>query len=75
MELHVSRMPQERLPKQALLAKADRRRPFGRPRTRWTNYIEDLGCNHLGLHPSKKIDVIEDRELWRLNLKLLTPQP
>ena len=40
---HVSRMPQERLPKQALHAKANGRRPVGRPRTRWTDYIEDLG--------------------------------
>ena len=39
---HVSRMLQERLPKQALLSKANGRRPVGRPRTRWTNYIEDL---------------------------------
>ena len=39
---HVSRMPQERLPK-ALLAKANGRRPVARPRTRWTDYIEDLG--------------------------------
>ena len=39
---HVSRMPQERLPKQALLAKVNGRRPVGRPRTRWTDYIEDL---------------------------------
>ena len=31
---HVSRMPQERLPKQALLVKANGRRPVGRPRTR-----------------------------------------
>ena len=31
---HVSRMPQERLSKQALHAKANRRRPVGRPRTR-----------------------------------------
>ena len=31
---HVSRMPQERLPKQALLAKANGRRPVGRPRSR-----------------------------------------
>ena len=40
---HVSRMPQERLPKQALLAKVNGRRPVGRPRTRWTNYIEAFG--------------------------------
>ena len=35
-------MPPERLPKQALLAKTNGRRPVGRPRTRWTDYIEDL---------------------------------
>jgi len=34
---HVSRMPQERLP------------TVGRPRTRWQDYIEDLGWNRLGL--------------------------
>ena len=39
----VSRMPQERLPKQALLAKANGRRPVGRPGTKWTDYIENHG--------------------------------
>ena len=68
-------MPQERLPKQALLAKANGRSPVGRPRTRWANYIKDLGWNRLELHPSEMIDVIEDREVWRLNLELLPPQP
>ena len=71
---HASRMPhQERLPKQALLAKANERRPVGRPRTTWTNYIGDPGWNHLKLHPSKMVDVMEDREVWRLNLELLPP--
>ena len=68
-------MPQETLPKQALLAKANGRRPVGRPRTRWTDYIEDLGWNRLGLQPSEMIDVIEDCKVWRLNLKLLPQQP
>ena len=72
---HVSRMPQERLPKQALLAKANRRRPVGRPRTRWTDYIENLGWNRLELRPSEMMEVMEDREEWRLNLELLPPQP
>ena len=72
---HVSRMPQERLPKQVLLAKANGRRPVGRPRTRWTDHIEDLGWNRFGLRPSKMMEVIEDREVWRLNLELLPPQP
>ena len=34
---YVNIMPQERLPKQALLAKANGRRPVGRPRSRWNN--------------------------------------
>ena len=54
-------MPQQRLPKQALLAKANDKRPLGRPRTRWTNYIEDLGWNRVGLHPSEKMKVMENR--------------
>ena len=68
-------MPQERLPKQALLAKVNGRRPVGRPRTRWANYIEDLGWNRSGLHPTKMMNVMEDREAWRPNLELLLPQP
>ena len=68
-------MPQERLPKQALLAKANGGRPVERPRTRWTDYIEDLGWNRLGLHSSKMMEVMEDREVWRLNLELLPRQP
>ena len=35
---HVSRMPQKRLPKQALHAKANGRRPVGRSSTRWIGY-------------------------------------
>ena len=67
-------MPHERLPKQALLAKANGRRPVGQPTTRRTNYMKDLGWNRLGLHPSEMMNVIEDREVWRLNLELLPPQ-
>ena len=72
---HVSRMPQERLPKQALLAKANGRRPVGRPRTRWTNCVEDFGWNRSGLYPRKMMEVMKDREVRRLNLELLPPQP
>ena len=40
---HVSRMPQERFPKQALSAIPNDKRPVGRPRLRWLNHIEGLG--------------------------------
>ena len=68
-------MPQERLPKQALLAKAKGRRPVGRSRTRWTDYIDDLGWNRLGFCPSEMMEVMEDREVWQPNLEPLPPQP
>ena len=41
----------------------------------WTDYIEDLGRSRLGLGPSEMMEVMEDREVWRLNLELLPPQP
>ena len=72
---HVSRMSQEKLPKQALLAKTNGRRAVGRPKTRWTNYIEDLGWNRLRLHPIKMMNSMENREVWRFNLELLPPNP
>ena len=56
---HVSRMLQGRLPKQALHAKANGRRPVGRLRIRWTNYIKDLGWSRLGFYPSEIMDVIQ----------------
>jgi len=52
---HVSRMPQERLPKQALLAKVKWKRPVGQPRTRWEDYIEDLGMEPLGASTKRNV--------------------
>ena len=71
----VSKMPQGRLPKQALLANANGRRPVERTRTRWTNHNKDLGWNRWGLHPSEMMNVMEYREIRRLDLELLRPQP
>ena len=69
------RMPQEKLPQQALLANPNGRRSVGRPRTRWTKYIEDFKWNRLGLHPSKMTEVMEDHKVWQPNLELLPLQP
>ena len=71
---HVSRMPEERLPEQALLAKANGIRPVGRPRTRWTDHNEDLGWNCVGLHPSKMMGLMEEHQVWQLNLHQLLPR-
>ena len=72
---HLSRMPQERLPKQALCAIPNGKRPVGRPRLRWLNNIEGLGWNRLGLSLSEMKEMVEDRDVRRLNLELLPPQP
>ena len=71
---HVSRIPQERLPKQTLFAKPDGKRPVGRPRKRWMDHVEDLGWNRLGLCFNEMNEVVEDRNVWRLNLELLAPR-
>ena len=54
--------------------KANARRPVGRPRNRWINYVENLGRNRLKLHRSEKMDVMEDCEMGLFNLELLPPQ-
>jgi len=54
---------QERLPKQALLAKVKGKRPVGRLRTRWVDYIEDIRWNRLGLQPSEMLEVVADRDV------------
>jgi len=33
------------------------------------------GWNRLGLQPSEMLEVVADRDVWRLNLWLLPPQP
>ena len=65
-------MPQGRLPKQTLYAEVIGKRPYGRPRTRWLDYFEDLGWNGLGLHPSEMQSVLVDLDVLRLNLELLS---
>ena len=67
-------MPQELLPKQTLYAKVNGRRPVGRPRTTWLDYIEDFGCNRLGLRSSEMQFALVDRDVWCVNLELLRPQ-
>jgi len=50
---HVSRMLQERLARQVLLATPTGKRPRGRPKTRWPDYIPDLAWSRHGVEPGK----------------------
>ena len=47
----------------------------GQPKTRLTNQIKHLGWNRSGLQPSEMMEKMENREMRRLNLKLLPLQP
>jgi len=48
-------MLQERLPKQALLAKVKGKRLVERPPTRWQDYIEDLGWNRFSASTKRNV--------------------
>ena len=72
---HVTRMSQERTAKKLLCSTPIDRRPRGRPRTRWRDYVEDLSWSRPGIPAEHLSFVAEDRNAWRLQLELLPPRP
>ena len=50
---HVSKIPQERFPKQILHPIVNGKRPVEQPRTRWFDYIKGHGWNRLGINDVK----------------------
>ena len=56
-------MPQERLPKQALLAKANGKNQLDDIELDGPITFENLVWNRLGLHPSEMTEVMEDRKM------------
>ena len=70
-------MPQEKLPKKLYLPKQMEKKQLDDLKLLKMNqyYIEDLMWNCLRLHPSETMSVMELREVWKLNLELLPPQP
>ncbi|TWW54107.1 hypothetical protein D4764_0211270 [Takifugu flavidus] len=52
-----------------------RRRPRGRPRTRWRDYISCLAWERLGVPPEELMEVARERAVWASLLKLLPPRP
>ena len=63
---HVTRMSQERTAKQLFCAAPISRRPRGRPRTRWRDYVEDLSWSRFGIPAEHLSFVAEDRDAWRI---------
>ena len=72
---HLVRMPPGRLPGEVFRARPTGRRPRGRPRTRWRDYVSRLAWERLGILPEELDKVAREREVWASLLKLLPPRP
>ncbi|KAK7916510.1 hypothetical protein WMY93_012271 [Mugilogobius chulae] len=72
---HLYRMPPGRLPGEVFRACPTGRRPRGRPRTRWRDYVSRLSWERLGILPEELEEVCVDREVWASLLRLLPPRP
>ena len=62
---HVLRMPHERLAHQVFEAMPQGKRPVGRPRLTWRNYIARLCQERLGLTWTDVIASVKDRNRWK----------
>ncbi|PWA16842.1 hypothetical protein CCH79_00012754 [Gambusia affinis] len=69
------RLPFGRLPGEVFQACPTGRRPKGRPRTRWRDYVSWLAWERLGIPPEELEQVAGEREVCASLLKLLPPQP
>ena len=72
---HLFQMPPGRLPGEVFRACPARRRPQGRPRTRWRDYVSQLAWERLGVPPEELEEVSGEREVWASLLRLLPLRP
>ncbi|XP_058616632.1 uncharacterized protein LOC131530397 [Onychostoma macrolepis] len=72
---HLFRMPPGRLHGEVFWASPTRRRPQGRPRTRWRDYVSRLAWESLGVPPEEQEEVSGEREVWASLLRMLPPRP
>ncbi|KAK3540202.1 hypothetical protein QTP70_028393 [Hemibagrus guttatus] len=72
---HLFRMPPGRLPGEVFWACPTGKRPWGRPRTRWRDYVFRLAWECLGVPPEELVEVAREREVWASLLRLLPPRP
>ena len=72
---HLFRMPPGRLPREVFLACPAGRRPRGRPRTRWSDYVAQLAWERLGILPEELEEVSGEREVWVSQAAALTTRP
>jgi len=72
---HLIRMPPGRLPGEVFWARPTGKRPRGRPRTRWRDYVSRLAWERLGVPQEELVEVAGEREVWASLLRLLPPRP
>ncbi|KAK3530440.1 hypothetical protein QTP86_024352 [Hemibagrus guttatus] len=72
---HLFRMPPGRLPGEVFRACLTGKRPWGRPRTRWRDYVSQLAWEYLGVPPEELEELSGEREVWASLLRLLPPRP
>ncbi|KAL7832830.1 hypothetical protein SRHO_G00298480 [Serrasalmus rhombeus] len=72
---HLVRMPPGRLPREVSQASLPGRRPRGRPRTRWRDYIVQLAWERLRIPLGELVEVAGEREVWASLLRMLPPRP
>ena len=72
---HVTQMSQEKTATRLFCSTSIGRRPRGRPRTRWRDYIEDLSWSRFGILAEHLSFVAENRDACRIQLELLPPRP
>ncbi|KAK3527104.1 hypothetical protein QTP86_010820 [Hemibagrus guttatus] len=72
---HLFRMPPGHLPGEVFRACPTGKRPRGRPRTRWRDYVSWLAWEHPRVPPEELEEVSGEREVWASLLRLLPPRP
>jgi len=72
---HLIRTPPERLSLEVYEVRPTGRRPRGRPRTRWRDYISLLAYEHLRILQKELENVAGERKVWVSLLGLLPPRP
>ncbi|TWW64140.1 hypothetical protein D4764_03G0011480 [Takifugu flavidus] len=72
---HLARMPSGRLPSEVFRTCPTGRRPRGRPRTRWRDYISHLAWEWLGVRLEELMEVAGEMAVWASLLELLPPRP
>ena len=67
------RIPTRRPTRAVFQARPLGRRPRGRPRPRWIDYISTLALDRLGIPPSELVNLAQEREVWVPLLEMLPP--